>query len=69
MRRKKKKKVFRRSIVLNKNLKAGDIIKEDDIDLKRPGTGLTPDEINFVIGKKLNKDFEADYLLTKDDIS
>ena len=64
-----KKKVFRRSIVLNKNLKAGTIIKEDDIDLKRPGTGLTPDQINFVIGKKLNKDVQADYLLTKDDIA
>ena len=63
-----KKKVFRRSIVLNKNLKAGDIIKEDDIDLKRPGTGLSPDQIKFVIGKKLNKDFDADHLLTKDDI-
>ena len=29
------KKSFRKSIVLNKNFKAGDIIKEDDIDLKR----------------------------------
>jgi sialic acid synthase SpsE len=63
-----KKKVFRRSIVLNKNLKAGDIIKEEDISLKRPGTGFSPDEIKFVTGKKLKRDFEADYLLTKDDI-
>lgn len=63
-----KKKIFRRSIVLNKNLKAGDIINEEDIDLKRPGTGITPDEIGSVIGKKLKKNFEADYLLTKDDI-
>ena len=63
-----KKKIFRRSIVLNKNLKSGDVIKENDIDLKRPGTGLAPDQIHFVVGKKLNKDFEADCLLTKDDI-
>jgi N-acetylneuraminate synthase len=63
-----KKKVFRRSIVLNKNLKAGDIIKEEDISLKRPGTGFSPDEIKFVIGKKLKRDFDTDYLLTKDDI-
>jgi sialic acid synthase SpsE len=63
-----KKKVFRRSIVLNKNLNAGDIIKEEDISLKRPGTGFSPDEIKFVIGKKLKRDFEADCLLTKDDI-
>jgi len=63
-----KKKVFRRSIVLKKDLKKGDIIKEEDISLKRPGTGFSPDEIKFVIGKKLKRDFEADYLLTKDDI-
>ena len=64
----KKKKSFRRSIVLNKNFKAGDIIKEDDIDLKRPGTGLTPDKIHFVVGRKLNKDIEADTILTINDI-
>ena len=63
-----KKKVFRRSIVLNKNLKAADIIREEDISLKRPGTGFSPDQIKFVVGKKLKRDFEADHLLTKDDI-
>ena len=63
-----KKKIFRRSIVLNKDLKAGDIIKEEDISLKRPGSGITCDEIKFVIGKKLIRDFESDCLLTKDDI-
>ena len=63
-----KKKVFRRSIVLNKNLKAGDIIKEEDISLKRPGTGFCPEAIKFIVGKKLKRDFEADYLLSKDDL-
>ena len=60
--------VFRRSIVINKNLKAGDIIREEDITLKRPGTGFTPNEIKFIVGKKLKRDIEADRLLSKDDI-
>ena len=64
-----KKKVFRRSIVLNKNLKTGDIIREEDISLKRPGTGFSPDKIKFVVGKMLKRDFEADCLLTEDDIA
>jgi N-acetylneuraminate synthase len=64
----KKKKIFRRSIVLNKSLKAEHVIREEDISLKRPGTGFSPDEIKFVVGKKLKRDFEADCLLTKDDI-
>ena len=63
-----KKKVFRRSIIINKSLKAGHIITEDDISLKRPGTGFSPDNIKFVIGKKLKKDFKADYILTENDI-
>lgn len=63
-----KKEVFRRSIVINKNLKAGDIIKERDITFKRPGTGFSPDEVKFIVGKKLKRDIEADCLLVKDDI-
>jgi sialic acid synthase SpsE len=63
-----KKKLFRRSIVLNKDLKADDEIKEDDISLKRPGTGLTPDKITNVIGKRLKRDFKADYILSEKDI-
>lgn len=64
-----KKKVFRRSIVLNKNLKVGNIIGEEDIELKRPGTGFSPDDIKFIIGKKLKRDLEADYILTENDIA
>ena len=60
--------MFRRSIVLNKDLKADDKIKEDDISLKRPGTGLAPDKIIDVVGKRLKKDFKADYILTEKDI-
>jgi len=63
-----KKKAFRRSIVLNTNLKKGETIKEEHISLKRPGTGFSVDQIEFVIGKKLKRDYEADHLLTKDDI-
>jgi N-acetylneuraminate synthase len=63
-----KKKIFRRSIVLNKNLKANDIIKEEDISFKRPGTGFGPEETELVVGKKLKKDKKADYTLLKDDI-
>lgn len=63
-----KKKVFRRSIVLNKNLKANDIIKEEDISFKRPGTGFSPEETELVVGKKLKKDKKADYILFRDDI-
>lgn len=58
-----KKGKFRRSIVLAGELKKGDIVKESDLAYKRPGTGIPPSEYQFVVGRKLNKDMEADSLL------
>ena len=58
-----KKTKFRRSIVLENSLKKGDTIKESDLNYKRPGTGISPNEYNFVIGRKLNKDLDVDALL------
>ena len=39
-------KKMRRSIILTKNLNAGHILTVDDLDAKRPGTGISPDKID-----------------------
>lgn len=57
-----RKNEFRRSIVVNKNKSKGSIIKLNDLDFKRPGTGIMPSEIKYVVGRKLSKK------LTKDDL-
>jgi len=54
------RKSFMRSIVTKRNLKEGEIIKEDDLDFKRPGTGIHPDELKYVIGRKLKHDIDED---------
>ncbi|ONI42796.1 acetylneuraminic acid synthetase [Candidatus Epulonipiscium fishelsonii] len=54
----------RRSIVINNNLKEGDIIKKEDIMLKRPGIGISPKYMDIIIGKKVLKDIEKDTILT-----
>jgi len=56
----------RRSIVINSNLKKGDVIKSDDIMLKRPGTGVKPEHMELVIGRCVNRDIEEDTVLTWD---
>ncbi|MCH7826987.1 MAG: N-acetylneuraminate synthase family protein [Bacteroidetes bacterium] len=61
------KKEFRRSIVLTRNMRKGEIIKKEDLDYKRPGRGLKPEMTNFIIGMKINKDLEFDHILTKED--
>jgi sialic acid synthase SpsE len=64
-----KKAEFRRSIVINKDFKVGEIISADDIDYKRPGTGLKPEMTEFVIGMTVNKDLKHDHILTKEDLT
>lgn len=44
-------------------MKKGDIIKESDLTYKRPGTGIPPNEYNFVIGRKLKIDLNEDSVL------
>lgn len=63
-----KKKEFRRSIVIKRAMKKGDIIGSKDIDYKRPGGYLAPSATDFVIGRTLKIDVKEDHLLSKDDM-
>ena len=63
-----RKQEFRRSIVLTRDMKRGEVIKYCDIDYKRPGTGIRPEMSEFLIGRTLNKDLKYDHILTKEDI-
>jgi N-acetylneuraminate synthase len=63
-----KKAEFRRSIVLTRNFKAGEVITADDIDYKRPGTGLKPEMTEFIIGMSVNKELQNDHILMKEDL-
>ena len=63
-----KKREFRRSIVLTREMKKGEIIQEEDIDYKRPGGGFDPDMTDFIVGRTVNKDLKFDHILTKQDL-
>lgn len=58
----------RRSIVANENLNKGKIISESDLDYKRPGNGMKPEEAYKLIGKKLINDIKKDQLLSINDV-
>lgn len=58
----------RKSIVCVHDIKRGEIITEDDIDIKRPGFGILPKYRDMLIGKKATRDIEADTLLQWDDV-
>lgn len=58
-----KKAKFRRSLVTNTSLKAGHIITMKDLTSKRPGTGISPDLIEQVVGRTLVSDINEDIVL------
>ena len=63
-----KKREFRRSIVITRDINKGEQIKAEDIDYKRPGGGFAPEMTDFLIGRTANKDLSYDHILTKKDI-
>ncbi len=56
-------KVARKSIIVNKTMKKGEIIKKEYLSFKRPGTGISPMKINSVLGKKIKKNILKNKLL------
>lgn len=58
----------RKSVVCVHDIKRGETITEDDIDIKRPGFGILPKYKEMLIGKKVTKDIEADTLLQWADV-
>lgn len=58
--------VVRRSIVATKDIKRGEKFSRDNIDLKRPGTGLNSRYFSKIIGKKAAANIKKDSLLTRE---
>lgn len=58
----------RRSIVAARALPAGTVLTEADIDYKRPGTGLSPAQVDEVLGRRLRRDLAADELVLLEDL-
>lgn len=63
-----KRKTFRRCIVVRRDLSKGHVLEQDDLDFKRPGTGINPDETRYVVGRTLKVDIEADHELAWTDL-
>lgn len=60
-------KSFRRSIVANREINIGETITEDKLAIKRPGTGIPPKYIDFVIGKLAKRNIKYDDLIKMED--
>jgi len=55
--------IARKSIVAKTTIKKGDIFTDENITVKRPGTGISPMLWNDVLGQKSNADYNEDDLI------
>ncbi|MCG3670043.1 N-acetylneuraminate synthase family protein [Aliarcobacter butzleri] len=64
------KNIFEKSLAVNKDLKAGDIITFDDLEAKKPSNyGISAKEYKKVLGKSINKNMRKWDFLAEEDIN
>jgi len=59
--------MFTKSIVARRNLKAGTILTNDDVTLKKPGTGIPAASLPEIVGRRLKRSIAADKLISEED--
>ena len=55
--------IARKSLVALCSIRAGESFTEENIGVKRPGSGISPMRFDEVIGRSALRDFEADELI------
>lgn len=55
--------VARKSIVARLPISAGQVLNEENLTTKRPGTGISPMEWSNLLGKKAHRDYSVDELI------
>lgn len=56
----------RKSLVAERNMKSGEILRREDIKIIRPGSGIHPRYLDMFAGKTLKKDLAENEVISKD---
>ena len=59
--------IFQRSACTRKPMKKGDVLSQEDVIFKKPGGGITTEQLNEFLGKKLRRNVTPMRLLIPDD--
>ena len=54
-----KSRVFRRTLYIAKDMKAGQVLTKENLRIVRPGFGLPPKYFETMLGKRVNQDVTA----------
>lgn len=65
----KKREQFRRSVIATAPIAKGETVSRDKLFFKRPGTGITPRELDYVAGRVAKRDIAADEMVSWDDLT
>jgi len=60
--------IFTRSLVARQALPAGTVLAREHLAIKKPGTGLSPDRLEDVVGRRLRRAVDTDQVLAPEDI-
>jgi sialic acid synthase SpsE len=61
--------VSRQSLVLRRDLKEGDVVRDEDLTVQRPGTGLSAALVSSAVGRKAVRAISAGVMLQWDMLS
>jgi sialic acid synthase SpsE len=63
------RRLCRRSIIASCFIPRGAVIRKDMLLLKRPGTGLGPEFLKKIAGRRAKKDIKQDKLISLKDVT
>jgi N-acetylneuraminate synthase len=61
--------LFTKSLVARTDLPAGAFLREEDLAVKKPGTGIPAARLGETVGRRLRRAVAADTLLSEDDLA
>lgn len=62
------RKLFTKSIVAKTMLKSGSILSEENLTVKKPGTGIPAEKLRKVLGRRLKRTIQANEIIREEDL-
>jgi N,N'-diacetyllegionaminate synthase len=60
--------IARKSIHIRTDVQPGTVLREEHLIMKRPGNGISPMDIELIIGRKVRQSLRADHQLRNEDL-
>jgi N,N'-diacetyllegionaminate synthase len=63
------RKMFTKSVVAARDLEKGKVLEGGDLAVKKPGSGLPPERLSSLLGRRVRRDLAKDEVFQEDDLS